>query len=257
MRKLDMKAHSLISAAIAGIALLGAPAHSLPISDSLRLSSVLIQKGLGACTGTFISPTLVVTAESCIADDMLGPSTYYLGTMADGSTRILGLSSQSHHQLKNNVNLFGDKVDVAFLVVQNPFNQSKHWAPLASALPEIDWPWAWADVHIVGYHSAQQDGSPFFTDMRLIGTWGFSDEELHILGPTGPCREDGGAAAYDQDGRLIGIYSRPYYYWKTDCTPEGGSIFVNLTNVKLPEQTAGPGDGNPSAGAGSQVSHDR
>lgn len=188
---------------------------------------LLVNGGVGACSGTLIAPNVVLTAQHCVAAlttgeqvdcavSKFGPlhaaSSLYVSTKT-----VLSQNPGDYHGVKDVLVpvLSGPACgnDVAILVLASPIDASE--AP--TRVPRIDVPAAKAEIYdAIGYGlrgASGPSGTRYRRDnlkLRCVGSNCLSAQvaEAEWLGDTGICQGDSGGPATDAQSRVIGVVSR-------------------------------------------------
>ena len=186
--------------------------------------------GMGSCTGTLISPNVVLTAQHCIAPTLGTPGggvncgVTYFGQ----SYNPQGLYVSASQQLTQNPNDYNNVWevvippvgtdfcgnDVALLVLGEPVSPNV----AVPMVPRVD---SQLDVgegySAVGYGAVNQQGQGSGMRRRRDGLTvecvppgcgGYWIESSEWVGDTGVCQGDSGGPAVDDQNRVIGVASR-------------------------------------------------
>ena len=189
-------------------------------------------QGFGICTGTLISPNVVLTAQHCVSptlNDTQGvdcsqtrPGTLFAAdsVFITFETRM-PFSAEGYYAVKEITVPDGDEFcgrDIAIMILQDPVDPS-----LATpALPRVDLDIVKGEIYsAVGYggdDSGSWDASgrrrrrdDLFVECpfdQCSLRYQFAMRDTEFLGDTGVCQGDSGGPALDAEGRVIGVVSR-------------------------------------------------
>lgn len=203
-------------------------------------------QGFGICSGTLISPNVVLTAQHCVSPtlndtqgvdcsqtrpgELFAPSDVFITFR----TRM-PFDADGYYGVKDVIVPDGNEFcgrDIAIMVLQEPVG-----ADVATpALPRVDVDVTKGEIYsAVGYGSDDTGGwdasgrrrrrDDLVVECTFSGCsriYQFAMRETEWLGDTGVCQGDSGGPAIDAEGRVIGVVSRG----GAGCTsPIYGSVF--------------------------------
>ncbi len=227
--------------------------------------------GMGSCTGTLISPNVVLTAQHCIAPTLgsQGGGVNCGVTYFGQSYNAQGLYVSASQQLTQNPNDYNNVWevvippvgsdfcgnDVALLVLGEPIS-SDVAVPM---IPRVDSQLIVGEGYsAVGYGAVNQQGQGSGMrrrrdnlDVACVppGCGGYWIENSEWVGDTGVCQGDSGGPAVDEQNRVIGVASRgaagcqfPIYggvYAWGDWIKETTVYAANLAGITPPPWATG------------------
>ena len=212
-------------------------------------------QGFGICTGTLISPNVVLTAQHCVSptlNDTQGvdcsqtrPGTLFAAdsVFITFETRM-PFRAEGYYAVKEITVPDGEEFcgrDIAIMVLQDPVDPSL----LAPALPRVDLDIVKGEIYsAVGYggdDSGSWDASgrrrrrdDLFVECRYDQCslrYQFAMRDTEFLGDTGVCQGDSGGPALDAEGRVIG--------WSPVVEPAARALFMarstaGLSGLRIP-----------------------
>lgn len=189
-------------------------------------------QGFGICTGTLISPNVVLTAQHCVSPtlndtqgvdcsqtrpgELFPPDSVFITFEARMPFQAEGYYGVSDILVPDGEEFCGR--DIAIMVLRDPVDPSL----ALPALPRVDLDVEKGEIYsAVGYggdDSGSWDASGRrrrrddlsiecpYEDCSL--QYQFAMRDTEFLGDTGVCQGDSGGPALDTDGRVIGVVSR-------------------------------------------------
>jgi hypothetical protein len=186
--------------------------------------------GMGSCTGTLISPNVVLTAQHCIAPTLgtegggVACGVTYFGNAYSAQSLYVSASQQltqnpnDYHNVWEvvlppaNSDFCGN--DVALLVLGKPIPEGV----AVPMIPRVDSQLQVGEGYsAIGYGAVNQQGQGSGMrrrrdnlDVECVppGCGGYWIEDSEWVGDTGVCQGDSGGPAIDEQNRVIGVASR-------------------------------------------------